>query len=136
MLCFEDMIDVAKPGDRVTVTGIYKALPVRVNPRQRALKSVYKTHIMALHVHKDGQSELFSLSGEQQASWLIYSRSLRALVDTWWVCWAMVDPMQWQLQRLLAYHHHECGSLVIQRLPVCLKLGACHACRCSGSCSR
>ena len=66
MLCFEDMIDVAKPGDRVTVTGIYKALPVRVNPRQRAIKSVYKTHIMALHVHKDGQSELFSLSGEPQ----------------------------------------------------------------------
>ena len=65
MLCFEDMIDVAKPGDRVTVTGIYKALPVRVNPRQRAIKSVYKTHIMALHVHKDGQSELFSLSGTQ-----------------------------------------------------------------------
>ena len=63
MLCFEDMIDVAKPGDRVTVTGIYKALPVRVNPRNRAVKSVYKTHILALHVQKDGQSQLFSLSG-------------------------------------------------------------------------
>ena len=63
MLCFEDMIDMAKPGDRVTVTGIYKAQPVRVNPRNRAVKSVYKTHIMALHVQKDGQSQLFSLSG-------------------------------------------------------------------------
>ena len=75
MLCFEDMIDVAKPGDRVTVTGIYKALPVRANPRQRAVKSVYKTHIMALHVQKDGQSQLFSLSGEPVSAWKIRATS-------------------------------------------------------------
>ena len=38
MLCYDEMVDTAKPGDRVTVTGIFKATALRVNPRQKALK--------------------------------------------------------------------------------------------------
>ena len=35
MCAWEGIVDVAKPGDRVEVTGIYRAVPLRVNPKQR-----------------------------------------------------------------------------------------------------
>ena len=39
---FESNVDVCRPGDRVTITGTYRAVPMRVNPRQRALHALYK----------------------------------------------------------------------------------------------
>jgi len=36
----------------VTITGIYRAMPLRANPRQRNVLSVYKTHIDIVHYRK------------------------------------------------------------------------------------
>ncbi|KAK7498073.1 hypothetical protein BaRGS_00010661 [Batillaria attramentaria] len=47
-----DLVDFVQPGDRVTITGIYRATPLRVNPRMRNVKSVYKTHIDVVHYRK------------------------------------------------------------------------------------
>ncbi|XP_050300297.1 DNA replication licensing factor MCM4 [Anthonomus grandis grandis] len=54
-----DLVDAVQPGDRVTVTGIYRAQPLQVNPKQRNLKSVYKTHIDVLHFRKIDQKRLY-----------------------------------------------------------------------------
>ena len=45
---------------RVTVTGIYRATPMRVNPRQRNVKAVYKTYIDVIHFKKIDKKRLYS----------------------------------------------------------------------------
>jgi len=56
-LCvYDELVDVAKPGDRLTVTGIFRSVPVRVNPRQRTIRSLFKTYIDVVHL-KRGSSQ-------------------------------------------------------------------------------
>ena len=47
--CFDDLVDASQPGDKVEVTGILKAQPVRVNPKVTKLKSIYKTYVDVIH---------------------------------------------------------------------------------------
>ena len=47
---YDELVDVVKPGDRVVVTGIFRSVPVRVNPRQRVVKSLFKTYLDVVHV--------------------------------------------------------------------------------------
>ncbi|TIB11554.1 hypothetical protein E3P89_02259 [Wallemia ichthyophaga] len=52
-LCvYDELVDVTKPGDRITVTGIFRSLPVRVNPRQRSIKSLFKTFLDIVHIKR------------------------------------------------------------------------------------
>jgi len=52
LCCYDELCDVAKAGDRVEVTGIFRSVPVRVNPRQRSIKSLFKTYVDVLHIQK------------------------------------------------------------------------------------
>lgn len=52
VVCYNDLVDFCKAGDRIQITGIFRVNPVRVNPRQRALKSVHKTFVDMCHVQK------------------------------------------------------------------------------------
>jgi DNA replication licensing factor MCM4 len=45
-------VDFVKPGDRVEVVGIYKAMGVRVNPAQRKLNNVYRTYVDVINFVK------------------------------------------------------------------------------------
>ena len=47
--CFDDLVDSVKPGDKVEVTGVLRAQPVRVNPKISKVKSIYKTYLDVIH---------------------------------------------------------------------------------------
>ncbi|MFH4981295.1 hypothetical protein AB6A40_008004 [Gnathostoma spinigerum] len=56
-----NLVETVQPGDRIAVTGIYRAMPIRVNPRMRNLNSVYRTNIDVLHFRKTDQGRLHQL---------------------------------------------------------------------------
>ncbi|SOV04413.1 probable replication licensing factor MCM4 [Ustilago sp. UG-2017a] len=58
MCSYDELVDVSKPGDRVEITGIFRSTPVRVNPRQRSLKSLYKTFVDILHIKRTSGKRL------------------------------------------------------------------------------
>ncbi|UMM11672.1 hypothetical protein L5515_000840 [Caenorhabditis briggsae] len=58
------LVESVQPGDRITVTGIFRAVGMKVNPKQRALASVYRTSIDALHFRKMDTSRLHQDNGE------------------------------------------------------------------------
>ncbi len=60
-----DLVDKVHPGDRVTITGIYRAVPLRVNPKQSNVKSVYKTHIDVVHYRKMDTKRLIENATEE-----------------------------------------------------------------------
>lgn len=49
MYAHEDLVDKVQPGDRVVVTGIYRAVPLRLSHLRQTLKAVYKTYVDVLH---------------------------------------------------------------------------------------
>ncbi|KAH8873524.1 DNA replication licensing factor mcm4-A [Schistosoma japonicum] len=58
MYAHEELVDKIQPGDRVIVTGIYRAIPLRMSNRQRTLKAVYKTYIDVLHFLREGDDRM------------------------------------------------------------------------------
>uniref|UniRef100_A0A1I8B9Q9 DNA replication licensing factor MCM4 n=1 Tax=Meloidogyne hapla TaxID=6305 RepID=A0A1I8B9Q9_MELHA len=52
------LVESVHPGDRCSVTGIYRATPVRVNPLQRTVHSIYRTSIDVIHFRKLSQDRL------------------------------------------------------------------------------
>ena len=59
-----DMVDKVMPGDRVTISGIYRAQPLRPNPKMRNVKAVYKTHIDVVHYRKLDQKRLTEVADD------------------------------------------------------------------------
>ncbi|KAL8182170.1 UNVERIFIED_CONTAM: DNA replication licensing factor mcm4-B, partial [Gekko kuhli] len=66
LFAHNDLVDKVQPGDRVNVTGIYRAVPVRVIPRMSNVRSVYKTHIDVIHYCKTDSKRLHGMEDETE----------------------------------------------------------------------
>eukprot|EP00775_Hariotina_reticulata_P002347 gene2347-2653_t len=63
MYAFDTNVDACKPGDRITVTGVFRATRLRLNPRQRASHALFKTYLDVVHVQKEETDKLFRPRG-------------------------------------------------------------------------
>ena len=63
---YRDVVDSIKPGDRVEVTGVFRALAAKSNPRQSTLQTVYKTYIDAIHIRRQELHQQQQLSGRRE----------------------------------------------------------------------
>ncbi|CAA0826578.1 DNA replication licensing factor MCM4 [Striga hermonthica] len=67
LLMHDKLVDAGKPGDRVEVTGIYRAMSVRIGQTQRTVKSIFKastssftsTYIDCLHLKTSDKSRMY-----------------------------------------------------------------------------
>ncbi|KAG8364363.1 hypothetical protein BUALT_Bualt19G0121000 [Buddleja alternifolia] len=72
LLMHDRLVDSGKPGDRVEVTGIYRAMSVRIGQTQRTVKSIFKTYIDCLHIKKTDKSRMHVedlMETENRANW-------------------------------------------------------------------
>ena len=76
---YGDLVDSVQPGDRVVVTGVYRAQPLRTNPRMRNVKSVYRTHVDVLHFQKqDGKrQQLYEAADDDETQVKISIKALK-----------------------------------------------------------
>jgi len=70
---YEEMVDAVVPGDRVVVTGIFRALPIRLNPRTRSIRSVFNTVVDVIHFAKSDKERLATMEGGEGSSSREYS---------------------------------------------------------------
>ncbi|XP_053105030.1 DNA replication licensing factor MCM4 [Hemicordylus capensis] len=95
LFAHNDLVDKVQPGDRVNITGIYRAVPVRVIPRMSSVRSVYKTHIDVIHycktdskrLHEETEQKMFTEEREKMLQELsrkpdIYDRLSSALAPS------------------------------------------------------
>ncbi|KAL6514541.1 DNA replication licensing factor, mcm4 component [Orobanche gracilis] len=60
LLMHDKLVDAGKPGDRVEVTGIYRAMSVRIGQTQRTVKSIFKTYVDCLHLKTMDKSRMYT----------------------------------------------------------------------------
>jgi DNA replication licensing factor MCM4 len=56
IFAFDSLVDSVRPGDRIEVTGIYRAIPRRSNAHMRTLKTIYRTYLDAIHFRRSNQT--------------------------------------------------------------------------------
>eukprot|EP01053_Blabericola_migrator_P002643 Blabericola_migrator_1__2642@NODE_174_length_12052_cov_318_013433_g151_i0_p2_GENE_NODE_174_length_12052_cov_318_013433_g151_i0NODE_174_length_12052_cov_318_013433_g151_i0_p2_ORF_typecomplete_len816_score168_97MCM/PF00493_23/3_3e96MCM_OB/PF17207_3/7_5e31MCM_lid/PF17855_1/7_1e25Mg_chelatase/PF01078_21/2_8e10Mg_chelatase/PF01078_21/4e03AAA_5/PF07728_14/2_6e08AAA_3/PF07726_11/4_2e07Sigma54_activ_2/PF14532_6/6_2e06Sigma54_activ_2/PF14532_6/2_5e03Sigma54_activat/PF00158_26/0_00047MCM_N/PF14551_6/0_002 len=55
---YDELVDSARPGDRLQIVGIFKATPVKKSVRVRTIKAVFRTCIDVIYVSRTGTSSL------------------------------------------------------------------------------
>lgn len=54
----ESLVEVSRPGDKVIITGIFRANPIRASRVERKVKQIYRTYIDVLHFKRADENQL------------------------------------------------------------------------------
>lgn len=58
-LCaYDELCDYVRPGDRCDIVGIFRAQGLRINPRQRITKSIFRTYVDVVSFYKHANKKL------------------------------------------------------------------------------
>lgn len=67
LIVYDDMVDGCKPGDKVEITGIYRAQGIRASRNKRILKSVFKTYIDVVCISSKHKQKLYMDEDDEQS---------------------------------------------------------------------
>lgn len=65
LIVYDDIVDNCRPGDKVEITGIYRAQGLRASRNKRTLKSVFKTYIDVVNISSTHKQKFYMEEEEQ-----------------------------------------------------------------------
>jgi DNA replication licensing factor MCM4 len=97
LFVFDELVDTVRPGDRVVVTGIFRAVPSRQMPGQTVVRSIYKTYIDTLHFKTLGAGESFGGQSVFSPAMVTRYRNLARDPDVYNKLVSAIAPSIWEL---------------------------------------
>lgn len=58
LILYDDMVDQCKPGDRIEITGIFRAQGLRTSKNKRVLKAVFKTYVDVVSISSSHRQKI------------------------------------------------------------------------------
>eukprot|EP01134_Creolimax_fragrantissima_P002737 CFRG2737T1 len=58
IVAYDDFVETVQPGDRIEVTGLFRASTLRPNKNHRTIKSVFRTYLDVVHFKKSAKNRI------------------------------------------------------------------------------
>lgn len=76
LIVYDDMVDSCKPGDKIEITGIFRAQGLRTSKNKRNLKSVFKTYVDVVSINSTHRQK-FNFGEEEDGEEIQFTEDQR-----------------------------------------------------------